>query len=452
MDYWSSLSTGISAIRKRLPSLSSYLPASSSETTVPSNTQANTELNDTQARRSRPSLASSLDLGSLPLKIEDTRCVQCGKWLEKPRTLQCGHRACTTCCNNLVDINAASILRCPVRGCEQATAVDDGIDSLPIDDDVVALVEHFKRMEQAERDSPGGSLIDITISSDRQIQPSKLPEGGAADTFGFVLLETTAAELTPAEAAEEGCGFLKFVYSRTTLAANTTAWMQNLYLAPSDLLAHAKLSDADAYYVPFYLFDVQTRSTVTAAIPPEQTTSSSNDEAAPPPPQQIERSYHHSYEEVLMCASYVLNPDLIRTLLKPPGKSSRTFPASSLEPFKSDSTNEKEKILSIDVDASDAWKSKEDMFRNQLEPAKCREALLKELPTATEIDVAVEIASTKHSLILLPFYHTRYTYADVDYEILMSGWNGGIDGTRPYGWGTAGRIATSIYGVVKDNL
>jgi hypothetical protein len=111
-----------------------------------------------------------------------------------------------------------------------------------------------------------------------------------------------------------------------------------------------------------------------------------------------------------------------------------------------------EKILSIDVEAADAWKSKEDMFKTQLEPAKCRELLLAELSAATEIDVAVEIVSTKHSLVLLPFYHTRYNYLDVDYEILMSGWNGGIDGTRPYGWGITGRIATSIYGVVKDNL
>jgi hypothetical protein len=44
----------------------------------------------------------------------------------------------------VIDINAASLLRCPVRGCEQATAIDDGINSLPIDSDVVALVDQFK--------------------------------------------------------------------------------------------------------------------------------------------------------------------------------------------------------------------------------------------------------------------------------------------------------------------
>jgi hypothetical protein len=158
-------------------------------------------------------------------------------------------------------------------------------------------------MEQAEKDSPGGSLIDISVSSDAQINPSRPPEG-AADTFGFILLETTASEMTPAEAAEKGCGFVKFVYSRATLAANTTTWMQNLYLAPSDLVAHSKMSDAEAFYVPFYLFDVQTKSTVTAVIPPEQKSSSAIDDV--PLPQQVERSFHNSSSE--HCSSHSESP------------------------------------------------------------------------------------------------------------------------------------------------
>lgn len=304
----------------------------------------------------------------------------------------------------------------------------------------------MQRMAQAERDSPGGSLIDIAVSTEGQVK-----NRSNVDPFGFVLLETGTAEMTPSEAlAANVSQYIAFVQSKPTLFANVESWMKNLYFAPSDLASSSQKQAPDALFVPFYLFTIQTKSICTAVLPAPRSDQSQSENTTPPT--QIEKTFSQAYPDVLTCASYLLNPDLLRTLIMPNAKGGRVFPANGVQQFKSDSIREGERILSIDIDARDAWKTKETTLKSDLEPARCTAELLKEFPAAVDIDVAVEIVSMDHFTILLPFYHVVYSYAGNDYELLMSGWRGQVDGTRPYGWGTAGKIVNSVYTVVKDTI
>lgn len=59
-------------------------------------------------------------------------------------------------------------------------------------------------------------------------------------------------------------------------------------------------------------------------------------------------------------------------------------------------------------------------------------------------------------VVLLPIYSANYEYSGTRYEVLISGVRGAVEGQRPYGTGTLGKMIKNGMGmvskVVKDSI
>jgi hypothetical protein len=123
-----------------------------------------------------------------------------------------------------------------------------------------------------------------------------------------------------------------------------------------------------ALFVPIFLFRIGTKATCDA------------DAVVNGHYQVIDGVFYNSYDEILAVASSALNHKLLWPLLADDtGRIS--LPRDQFILYSEGDIKAKQKVLQIDWDSNDAWKTKEAELKNRIEPATCLERLKKQYHT-----------------------------------------------------------------------
>ena len=183
------------------------------------------------------------------------------------------------------------------------------------------------------------------------------------------------------------------------------------------------------------------------------------------------------YDELIVCASYSVNRELVHKLLHgnfvedkcidnelARGSFSlntdRILPTDAipyqkvLDSKKSINTNHEE-LLSIDVNSSEAFKILD--FKGAVEQSEYSRAK-KEIKhkykpeQRRNLKCKTKLHKTEHYVILLPVYFTSFKYNKTDFEVCISGNKGVVEGNRPFGTGFIGKMCRDAVKKVRKVL
>lgn len=397
-------------------------------------------------------------------------CGECNTVLQpalEARSLRCGHFYCLDC---LTKMEYGEVIRCPQ--CEEATVLDStlGINELPKLDvpygsmspspDLVhigsprSLSQSFVDVQLASGSSDSsGSSSDS--QSDREGEESAgevefaaaSPERGD-DVEGrqdedFVFLDSKSVPIAPKL-------YLPFTHNKILSKSLLEHWLHHTWMLPSDFEEKKKIMDFTAVYVPFYCFSVQTETSFKAEVGKVCMNSLGEEKLLW---EEVGGEFTNNYEELLTCASYSVDRQLVEGLLKKQGSFSlntnKKLPADA--PLYTKTTKLAEKILATDVGLEEAFDlAGKDTIINK-EEAQARSGVNENKgEQVKDFSCNTKITKMEYFLILLPIFLTGVEYQGKVYEVVISGNKGAVEGKRPYGSGLLGKMMTDSWKKVRS--
>jgi hypothetical protein len=226
---------------------------------------------------------------------------------------------------------------------------------------------------------------------------------------------------------------LPFQVNREAAGARFSAWLGGLWLRPSNLKKLASVSEMTGMYVPYWVFDANVHSDWTALAGyyyyVEETYNATDDRG-----RSVQRrrrvqkvrwrpargSRDDSYDELLVCGSRGLPPELTQKLEPFDTKGLRRYDPSFLAGWRAEE-------YSVDLNA--AWKLGVQRV-TQSQRARCSG----DVPGDTQqaLNVTNRFSDEKFKHVLLPIWISVYRYQGKPFRFLVNGQTGEVSGHAPW--------------------
>lgn len=291
----------------------------------------------------------------------------------------------------------------------------------------------------AERDLFEGLSTAARGLGASQLRTSRCQECGATVDFSEGLTATRCAFCGSPRVLEQAenrslirpGSLLPFSQSREQSSAAFNRWLAGLWFRPSNLKHLARIHELVGVYVPYWTFDaeVDSRWTAEAGYYYEVEETFTNRDG-----QEKTRKVRHTrwepadgwrhdrYDDVLVCASRGLPPDLANRL--------RTFDTTKLRAYAPEylagfSAEE----YAIDLERGFAH-AKASMDQSQA--SRCAADVPGDTHRKLEVQNRYSALTFKH--VLLPVWIAAYRYQDQVFRFLVNGQTGEVVGKAPYSW------------------
>jgi hypothetical protein len=226
---------------------------------------------------------------------------------------------------------------------------------------------------------------------------------------------------------------LPFRIDREAAAARFSSWLGALWLRPSNLKKLAAVSEMTGMYVPYWVFDASVRSDWTALAGyyyyVEETYQATDDRG-----RSVQRRRRvqkvrwqparggrdDSYDELLVCGSRGLPPELTQKLEPFDTRALRRYDPSFLAGWRAEE-------YSVDLNA--AWKLGVERI-TQSQRARCSG----DVPGDTQraLNVVNRFSDEKFKHVLLPIWISVYRYQGKPFRFLVNGQTGEVTGHAPW--------------------
>jgi hypothetical protein len=226
---------------------------------------------------------------------------------------------------------------------------------------------------------------------------------------------------------------LPFHVNRDAAAAGFSSWLGGLWLRPSNLKKLAAVSEMTGMYVPYWVFDATVHSDWTALAGHyyyvDETYTATDDRG-----RSVQRrrrvqkvrwqpawgSRDDSYDELLVCGSRGLPPELTQKLEPFDTQALRRYDPSFLAGWRAEE-------YSVDLNA--AWKLGVERVA-QSQRARCSG----DVPGDTQraLNVVNRFSDEKFKHVLLPIWISVYRYQGKPFRFLVNGQTGEVTGHAPW--------------------
>jgi Zn finger protein HypA/HybF involved in hydrogenase expression len=226
---------------------------------------------------------------------------------------------------------------------------------------------------------------------------------------------------------------LPFRIDRKLASEKFSAWLGSLWFRPSNLTKLASVSEMTGMYVPYWVFDAKAHSDWTALAGyyyyvTETYTTQDDRGRTVQRERRVQRvrwepawgSRNDAYDDLLVCGSRGLSPDMTQRLEPFDTRALVPFDASYLAGWRAEE-------YSIDLDA--AWKGCiERMEQSQ------RERCSRDVPGDTQrgLTVANRFSEEQFKHVLLPIWISVYRYRGEPFRFLVNGQTGEVTGRAPW--------------------
>lgn len=226
---------------------------------------------------------------------------------------------------------------------------------------------------------------------------------------------------------------LPFQVDREAAAARFSSWLGGLWLRPSNLKQLASVSEMTGMYVPYWVFDASVHSDWTALAGDyyyvdESYTATDDRGRSVQRRRRVQKvrwrpaqgSRDDRYDELLVCGSRGLPPELTQKLEPFDTQALRRYDASFLAGWRAEE-------YSVDLNA--AWKlGVERMAESQR--ARCSG----DVPGDTQraLNIVNRFADEKFKHVLLPLWISVYRYQGKPFRFLVNGQTGEVTGHAPW--------------------
>jgi len=291
-------------------------------------------------------------------------------------------------------------------------------------------------------DVPLGAQLNNSISSDFDLDSEEEQEKD-----GFIILENKPVNITPNF-------YVPFTQTQELCKTLITHWLSTIWFPPSDLNENLKIQSSHPIYVPFYSFTVTTECVFHAEIGiPKQSGEMDY--------QEVHGSFGKVYEELMTCASFAVNRVLIMDLLRKPNSFSlstgKMLPHDMPE-YRPD-LKVPEDILPIDCKVERAFEEIGGQEKIKKWDKKfCLKKIQQDNATENIRNYGCNTIKLRKSffVVLLPIYSSGFSYNGNNYEVVISGNKGVVEGNRPFGSGIVGKVFTEavkkVTNLVADSI
>jgi DNA-directed RNA polymerase subunit RPC12/RpoP len=225
------------------------------------------------------------------------------------------------------------------------------------------------------------------------------------------------------------------------------AWLDRLWLRPSDLRALARVQEVNGVYIPFWSFDAHVDSRWTAEAgyhshEREPYHIQGGPTLPPSPPVRTtrwERTWGYradQYRDQLVCASRGLPPELASRL--------RTFEIARLRPY-GPGYLAGWRVEEYAIELPYAFEA----AKLVMEAAQ-RRRCARDVPGDVQRNLSVSstFSSVRFKHVLLPVWLAAYRYRGRVYRFLVNGQTGEVVGKAPWSVGKLGALAVSVLATV----
>lgn len=230
----------------------------------------------------------------------------------------------------------------------------------------------------------------------------------------------------------EPVAVLPFKVERETAVKSFRSWVSGLWFRPNDLKTMAKVAAIEGVYTPFWTFDASAHSRWRGEAGHHYyVTEEYRDSEGKTRTRQVQKTrwewasgeHFGEYDDILVCGSKGLSPDLLRRL----------------EPYDTQTSlvNYDLRFLAgwaaeeYAVAPSQAWTAgKQDILNREYHSC----ANLVPGDTHRNLQVSTELGAETGKHLLLPVWVAAYRYGDKSYRFLVNGETGKVSGEAPYSW------------------
>lgn len=220
-------------------------------------------------------------------------------------------------------------------------------------------------------------------------------------------------------------------------------WVGSLWFAPGDLTQRAATGHVRGVYLPFWAYDVQTRTFYRGEHGHDRTEShqTTGPDGKPRTESRTVTDWksgwgwsHGTHKDVLVCASKGIERGLVVAIEPWPMAERQPYTPAFLAGW------EAERYA---IGSDDAWRDHGVERVRTAEQATCEAKLRSEYKAdkvrGVSVDVRYEGLRSRH--LLLPAYISAYEYGGKTFRFMINGATGEVQGERPY---SAGKIVLAV--------
>lgn len=233
-----------------------------------------------------PSIPSS------PASSGKKKCKLCSNLIndiKKCQPLPCSHTFCLSCFKALKHQETVdnSEISCPI--CEQKSNSEESVIEVNTNEEDQFLSKSFVEVPLAQQNNK------------ENLEQSQGASLRSSYEDGFVVIEEPIPHILPSK-------YVPFSIKQEHCRAKTEQWLKNIWFVPYDLDEKTEIQEFQPFYVPFYSFDITTKTSYCAKIQP--TTKGTTDW------KQVEGTISSDFEDLVVCGSCALKPKYETQLLK----------------------------------------------------------------------------------------------------------------------------------------
>lgn len=347
---------------------------------------------------------------------------------------------CPACGARLDFDPAARGLKCPFCGFEQQIQRDDTAEVVERD-----YLDYLDREESKGRVIEGHSTqtkcpgCGAVVLLEDKVATEKCP-------FCNTHLETkpeAAESMVPPESV------LPFTVDLRAARESFSRWLGNLWFAPTELKTVANLGQLTGVYLPYWTYDSMTVTFYEGQRGDNYVTTETYTETRPDGSTEtktrpvtrinwfpVSGEVRHFFDDVVICASKSLPPDLIDDL--------GVWDLPKLEAFKPDYLSGfKTERYAVGLKAG--FKRAKELMGPQIHWLICRDIGGDHQQVSSQ-QTRYSAVTFKH--LLLPMWIAVYRYHDKTFQMIVNGRTGKVTGYRPYSWTKIAALVLAITGLV----
>lgn len=228
------------------------------------------------------------------------------------------------------------------------------------------------------------------------------------------------------------------------------SWVEGLWFAPGDLKQRAQADSIRGVYLPFWVYDVSTRTYFRGEVGHHyHETESYRDQQGNTQTRQVQKTrwqhgsgwHNGEYHDVLVCASKGVERGLVQAIEPWPMSDRQPYAPGFLAGWEAERYG---------FDSEVAWREHgQERVRTQEQTAcesKLRADYRGDTTRGVSIDVRYEGLRSRH--MLLPAYISAYRYQDRTYRFMINGQTGEVQGQRPYSVAKIMALVVAIIGTI----
>jgi len=347
---------------------------------------------------------------------EELKCSYCLSYFKDPVILGCFHTFCLHCIGEFAKDNRVS---CPLCRCE--TSLQNGIHELKKNHYLSNIVETIKSSQLTEMCSSCKSfLCSVYCKQCKSVFCVKCNHtthsGATKSNHEIVPFEERFSLKKPPTV-----WILPFEINRTSCHDLFRRWVQQLWFAPSDLATNAVLSDIQATYIPFWLFEVDAFVNFSTPHHSMRWLVLS----------QPVGSFTVNFSDLLICAKDAEDEKYLDGIAP--------WNLDRLEKSSVQHTDGYD-VCPFSTTEEAGWEKAQQKIEN-LCRTMCQQRLQRsaghQFPNST-VHVKPSFENKKMKRVFLPVYQFTYTYKNETYRLMINGSTGKIHGERPY---SSGRLS-----------